>query len=175
MSKTVAVREETAVIPTANFRPINNVPDKAPAPPMDLDNPLLAFDDVLPSNYFSMERLGEWLEEREAESRILNVTGASVEFVYDPEKGIETGSWKPCFSFEETETMLVINKTRGGQLKKMTGSPFMHVWAKVGQVAIKPGIADGKAQIVFVPVPGGNGRKPLSDKDDEKLNADLFG
>ncbi len=168
--KDLAKKEETAV----TFRPVNDVPDKAPVPTMDLDNPNLSFDDVLPSNYFSMERLQEWLEEREAESRILNVTGASVEFVYDPEKGIETGEWKPCLSFEETDTMLVINVTRGQQLKKMTGSPFMKDWARVGQVALKPGIGNGKAQIVFAAIPGGNGRKPLTDEEDAKLNEELF-
>lgn len=73
--------------------------------------------------------------------------------------------------------MLVINVTRGQQLKKMTGSPFMKDWAKVGQVAIKPGIGNGKAQIVFASIPGSNGRKngqPLSAEEDAKLNEELF-
>ena len=52
------------------FAPINDVPDKAPAPQVDWTNPDLSFDDVLPSNYFSMEELELWLEERGAESRI---------------------------------------------------------------------------------------------------------
>lgn len=148
--------EETAVgdaaLTLANFQPVNDVPDKAPAPQVDLTNPHLAYDDVLPSNYFSMEELERWLEERSAESRILTVIGCSVEYVYDPEKGEESGDWKPCLSFEETATMLVINKTRGQQLKKLTNSPFLRDWAKVGQIAIKPGIANGKAQIVITAV-----------------------
>lgn len=143
--------EEKALV-VVDFSPTNNVPDKAPAPQMDLTNPNLSYDDVLPSNYFSMEDLEMWLEERNAESRILTVTGCSVEFVYDPEKGEATGDWKPCLSFAETATMLVINKTRGMQLKKFTKSPFLKDWAKAGQIAIKPGIANGKAQIVITAV-----------------------
>jgi hypothetical protein len=159
MSKTkdVAVVEpqETAVGDAApTFAPINDVPDKAPAPQVDWTNPNLSYDDVLPSNYFSMEELELWLEERNAESRILTVTGCTVEFVWDPEKGEATGDYKPCLSFEETATMLVINKTRGMQLKKLTRSPFLRDWAKVGQIAIKPGIGNGKAQIIITAVPG---------------------
>ena len=67
MSKNdVATKDETAVA-VSNFHPVNAVPDKAPLPQMDLDNPNLSFDDVLPSNYFSMEDLQIWLDEREAE------------------------------------------------------------------------------------------------------------
>lgn len=139
-----------------DFSPINPVPEKAPAPPIDLQNPFLSFDDVLPANYFSMERLQEWLDEREAESRILTISAASMEYVFDPEKGVESGEWKPCLSFAETATMLVINVSRGKQLKAITGSPFMKDWGASGrQVAIKPGIADSKAQIIIKPIPGG--------------------
>lgn len=144
--------QETAVA-TVSFHPINDVPDKAPVPQLNLDNPNLAFDDVLPSNYFSMEELELWLEERGAESRVVTVIGCTLEFVYDPEKGEATGDWKPCLSFAETGTMLVINKTRGMQLKKLANSPFLREWASVGRIAIKPGIANGKAQIVITVVP----------------------
>lgn len=164
-----------------NFRPTGDVPDKAPAPKIDLDNPNLSFDDVLQSNYFSMESLQTWLEERDAESRVLTVTGCSVEFVYDPEKGVESGEWKPCLSFAETETLLVINRSRGEMLKRISGSPFLASWAKVGQVAIKPGIANGKAQIVIAPLKvatnGKASRKPDPRDPDEFVkaaNEDLF-
>lgn len=152
--------EETApstssgqAIVEAAFYPVNEVPDKAPTPKFDPGNPNLTFDDVQPSNYFSMEALEQWLGERGAEARVLTITGASTEFVFDPEKGIETGEWKPCLSFAETDTMLVINVTRNQQMKKLTGSPFLRDWAKSGRIAIKPGIANGKAQIVITRVP----------------------
>jgi hypothetical protein len=167
MTQNNTVNEATAIT-TANFHPVNNVPAKAPKPQMDLDNPNLSFDDVLPSNYFSMEDLQIWLDERGAESRILTVTGTSIEFVFDPEKGEESGNWKPCLSFAETGTMLVINKSRGQQLKKLTNSPFLKDWANVGQIAVKPGIANGKAQIVIKAV-------PLDSDGLDKLNEDLFG
>lgn len=152
MKNSTKTNPETAVAVTS-FQPLNDVPDKAPAPQLDLTNPNLAFDDVLPSNYFSMEDLELWLEERGGESRILTVTGCTLEYVYDPEKGVESGDWKPCLSFEETATMLVVNKTRGMQLKKLTSSPFLRDWATVGQIAIKPGIGNGKAQIIITAVP----------------------
>lgn len=166
-NKAVGRKAETAVV-ILDFGPINDVPDKAPAPPMNLADPHLAFDDVLPANFFSMERLQEWLAERGAESRILTVIGASVEFVYDPEKGVETGEWKPCLSFEETATMLVINVSRGKQLKKLTNSPFMQDWANIGRVSIRPGIADGKAQIVI-------SRPPITAEEADRINEGLFG
>jgi len=162
-----ATKNETAIA-VASFHPVNDVPDKAPKPQMDLDNPNLSFDDVLPSNYLSMEDLQIWLDEREAESRILTVTNCSIEFVFDPEKGEESGDWKPCLSFAETGTMLVINKSRGQQLKKLTKSPFLKDWATVGQVAVKPGIANGKAQIVIEKV-------PMDEDSLAKANEDLFG
>ena len=168
MSKNDATTKDETAITVTNFHPINDVPDKAPKPQMDLDNPNLSFDDVLPSNYFSMEDLQIWLDEREAESRILTVTGASIEYVYDPEKGEESGDWKPCLSFAETGTMLVVNKSRGQQLKKLTNSPFLKEWATVGQVAVKPGIANGKAQIVIEHV-------PMDEASLAKVNEDLFG
>lgn len=169
-----ATREETAVA-VASFQPINDVPDKAAAPQMDWHNPHLSFDDVLPSNYFAMEDLEIWLEERRAESRVLTVTRISMEWVYDPERGEETGAWKPCLSFAETGTMLVVNKSRGQQLKKLTKSPFLKDWAQVGQIAIKPGIANGKAQIVIVPVPADGKATRLNDVADQQLNEELFG
>jgi hypothetical protein len=160
-NSTKAKTEETAVV-VASFHPINDVPDKAPAPKFDPGNPNLTFDDVQPANYFSMESLEQWLEERGAESRILTITGASTEFIYDPEKGTETGSWKPCLSFAETDTLLVINVTRNGQMKKLTNSPFLRDWAKAGRIAIRPGIANGKAQIVIAAAPDYGGEE-ISD------------
>ena len=189
-SKAVKPKEETAVSPlatngtattVANFAPVNDVPDKAPAPQVDWTNPDLSFDDVLPSNYFSMEELALWLEERGAESRILTVTSCTIEYVYDPEKGEASGDYKPCLSFEETATMLVINKTRGMQLKRRTRSPFLREWARAGLIAIKPGIANGKAQIILVDVPqNGSGdfgktKKAFANMSDDEFNDELFG
>ena len=63
--------------------------------------------------------------------------------------------------------MLVINKSRGQQLKKLTRSPFLKDWENVGQIAIKPGIANGKAQIIIQSLP--------SNIDSDELNEQLFG
>ena len=78
--------------------------------------------------------------------------------------------------------MLVINKTRGMQLKKRTRSPFLRDWARVGQIAIKPGIGNGKAQIVLVDVPQddpdpdwGKTKEELANMSDDEFNDELFG
>lgn len=63
-------------------------------------------------------------------------------------KGKQWGG-KPCLSFAETAMMLVSKKMRGMQLKKFTRSPFLKDWAKVGEIAIKPGIGNGKVQIII--------------------------
>jgi len=50
--------------------------------------------------------------------------------------------------------------------KKLMKSPFLKEWIMVGQVAVKPGIANGKAQIVIYPLPKGF--------DADKVNEDFF-
>ena len=148
------------------------VPDNAPPMPAWASNPQASYDDALPSRYMSLERLGEWLDERQAESRVLTVTNVTCELLYDPEKEEpKDGEWKPCLHFDETTELLVINKSRGQQLKKLANSPMLASWAKVGTVALKAGIANSKAQIVISRVPTtGN-----ADDVAAAANADLFG
>ncbi|MCO5191433.1 MAG: hypothetical protein M9941_10320 [Anaerolineae bacterium] len=165
---------------TINFQPRYDVPAKVPAPQFDLMNPDLSFDDVLPSNYFSMEALQTWLDDMGAEARLLTVTAITMEWVYDPEKGEETGDWKPCVHFAETPTMLVINKSRGEMFKRMASSPLLRDWANVGQIAMKPGVANGKAQIVIAPVTAkSTSRAATNDKSTSdflaEVNDELFG
>lgn len=160
------------------FVPIQDVPAAAPKPPAELDNPHLSADDILTENYFSMAALEEWLADRDAESRILTVTGCTVEYLYDPaqDKDGKNGEWKPVLWFAETDTGLVINKTRAGQLRKITGSPLLGAWAeRAGTIAIKPGIANGKAQIVIAPVEVAAGNGNVSeDYGIEDANEDFF-
>ena len=49
---------------------------------------------------------------------------------------------------------------------------FLKDWANVGQIAIKPGIANQKAQIVIGKLPANGDVEQLSD---EELNEQLFG
>ena len=164
---------------TRTFEPVQIVPTAAPKPPADLANPHLSADDILTENYFSMAVLEQWLAERGAESRVLTITGCTVEYLFDPQqdKDGKNGEWKPVLWFAETDTGLVINKTRSGQLRQMSGSPLLAAWTEIGQIAIKPGIGNGKAQIVILSVPGnGNGRGSLpEDYSIEDANADLIG
>ena len=162
----------------AGFLPTQDVPTAAPKPPADLTNPYLSADDILTENYFSMAVLEQWLEERGAESRLLTVTGCTVEYLYDPQadKDGTNGEWKPVLWFDETDTGLVINKTRSGRLRQITGSPLLASWSQVDQITIKPGIGNGKAQIVITPVPGENGHSNLPEEYDiEDANKDFFG
>ena len=168
----------TKDLTVSNFEPIQMVPVSAPKPPADLSDPHLSADDILTENYFSMAALEQWLAERGAESRVLTVTGCTVEYLFDPpqDKDGKNGEWKPVLWFAETDTGLVINKTRSGQLRQMTGSPLLAAWAELSQIAIRPGIGNGKAQIVIVPVPRNeDGRAALSeDYGIEDANADLL-
>ncbi|MCO5190741.1 MAG: hypothetical protein M9918_21460 [Anaerolineae bacterium] len=171
----------TTDLTVIDFHPRYDVPTVAPKPQFDLSDPNLSFDDVLPSNYFSMEGLQTWLDDMGAEARVLTVTAVTMEWVYDPEKGEASGDWKPCAHFDETPTMLVINKSRGEMLKRMASSPLLRDWANVGQIAMRPGIANGKAQIVIEPVPGAAKVKPRPANGEstadfvQRTNDELFG
>ena len=162
MSKT----KELAVV---NFAPTLEVPDNAPPLPVDVGNQHLTVDDLFPENFLSMAGLERWLNERNAESRVLTVTAVSMELLYDPSNGEKPkdGTWRPCLSFAETDSKLVINKSRAEMLSAMVQSPLIAAWAKVGAIAIKPGIANGKAQIVIT--------RPPAAADIDDINADLFG
>jgi hypothetical protein len=161
------------------FSPSVDVPDSAPVMPEGwVNNPNLSMDDVLPSNFISMEGLQQWLDDRDAEARVLTVIGVSIELLYDPAKDKpENGEWKPCLSFAETPSMLVVNKTRAQQLSAIARSPLLRHWAKVGQIAIRPGIGNGKAQVIIEPVPGdaSTARNGDSETDLNDLNEELFG
>ena len=184
------MKHQTSVSPIPNlpavaalFGPSQPVPDTAPAIKVDIYNPDLSIEDVLPENYMSLESLTAWLELREAEARVLTVANVTMELLYDPAKETPAaGEWKPVLWFHETEFGLVVNKSRGQMLVKMANSPRLADWAKVGQVALRPGIANGKAQIIIAPLKA-NGKatgKRTVDPDvagqsNEAINADLFG
>lgn len=163
----------------SDFSPIQEVPAAAPVPPTDLSNPHLSADDILTENYFSMANLEQWLEDRDAESRILTAERCTVEYLYDPQKDKDgsNGEWKPVLWFAETDTGLVINKSRSQQLRKLTGSPLLSAWADVGQITIKPGIANGKAQIVIGRIPRTSNGKTVIPEDysADDANEELFG
>lgn len=165
----MAKKTESTDLAVVDFSPTLEVPENAPALTVDPSNEALSFDDLFPENFFSMESLQAWLSERKAESRLLGVVGASMELLYDPstEKPSD-GRWLPCLSFRETPTKLVINKTRANQLRKLTGSPLLADWAKVGAISIAPGIDNGKAQICIK-------RPPMTKGEMEDFNKSLFG
>ena len=143
---------------TPNFAPRLDVDGNAPPLKVDVFNPHLTLDDVLPDNFISMEGLQRWLDERNAESRVLTTAAVTMELLYDPGRGEKPadGEWKPVLWFDETESGLVINKTRGQQLTDLAQSPLLARWAKIGKVALKVGVFNGKAQIGIVRIPAGD-------------------
>lgn len=165
----MAKKTEGTDLTVVDFSPTLDVPENAPPLPVDVQSEALSFDDLFPENFFSMEALQAWLNERGAESRLLGVTGASIELLFDPssEKPAD-GRWLPCLSFKETSTKLVVNKTRANQLRKLTGSPLMKDWAKVGAISIYAGIDNGKAQICIK-------RPPMTSAELDQFNKELFG
>ena len=163
----------------ADFTNSIDVPANAPKPPAWMFDENASIDDALPQRFMSMEALEEWLHDRHAESRLLTVSAVTCELLYDGsegEKAAAAGEWKPVVWFDETETGLVINKTRGQQMKKLSGSPLLKHWADVGQVALKVGVFNGKAQIGVTDVPQqtANG-KDSATYSDEDFNKDFFG
>ena len=164
-------KQSKTQIAIIDFSPTIDVPNDAPIMTFDPQNEALSYDDLFPENFFSMESLQVWCNERGAESRLLGVVGASMELLYDPSKGddaYKNGDWRPCLSFKETSTKLVINKSRGDMLRKITGSPLLADWAKVGAISIAAGIANGKAQIVIK-------RPPMTSTELDAFNKELFG
>lgn len=58
---------------------------------------------------------------------------------------------------------------------ELTGSPLVRQWGSIGQIAIKPAIKDGHAQIVIESMPE-NGRKNSrkGKKKDEEFDLDAI-
>jgi hypothetical protein len=152
--------------------PTLEIPEEAPRPGFDLANPDLSIVDIFPENFFSLEGLQSILDLTGSHSVALTVTACNMEYVYDP-TAKAAGEWRPVLSFEDTDTRLVLNKTRAKVAQDLTGSPFIKDWAKLGQVAIRPGIKDSHAQIILEPLKknrsNGNGRSPVDD-----INNELF-
>lgn len=167
-----------------DFSPLYPVPEGAPPMPFDVTNSYLSAD-LIPSlnaNFMSATRLREWLNERDADSRTVTVTGVSVELVYNPLEGEtpDKGEWKPCLSFAETPEMLVVNIPRRKQLERLTQSSLLARWAEVGQTMLMVTGEPPTHQITIMAVPGstrpnrrnGNGR---SRQTVSQINDELFG
>lgn len=152
-----------ANLPEQSIMPIGEIPSDAPPLPENVEN--LSFYDLFAENYFSLDGLQELLDLAGADSLVLTVKACTMQPLYDPSKGEkpQDAKWMPCFSFEETSTMLVLNKSRSAIAKKITGSPFPRHWHGVGKIELNPGILNGNGQIVF---------KQVKTVDD--VNADLF-
>lgn len=157
----------------------HDVPDAAKPLSSILDKPELTFYDLFPQRFFSMDYVEE-LNRAGGGHMVLTPSGVSMEWVYDPEKDESgaNGEWKPCMNFKETDTQLVLNKSRARLCVQLTGSSVPAHWSKVGKITLFPGVLNKKAQLTFQQAGGvdgeavnGNGVRPNAGSVDD----DLFG
>lgn len=162
------------------------MPDDGPALGFDPNAESFNWREVLPSNFWSMDEL----EERRQQLGgwpVLTPGRVVIKPVYDPAEfegravPQEELAPKIVLEFAESCPALVMNKSRCELATKITGTPNPARWASLlPALVLSVGVYNRKAQIVFEPVPtngakrNGNGRKPLTDADDARLNDDLF-
>lgn len=172
-----------------DFTPIYPVPEDAPEMTFDITNPHLSAEQIpaLNPNFMSAEKLLEWLDTRQAQTRTLTVTGCSFELLYNPLKGKTPadGEWKPCLSFAEISELLPINIPRRKQLERITRSSLLAKWVEVGQITLMVVGSKPNIQITIMPAletsqPNGkkNGQTKKADLPDDydhqQANKDLF-
>ena len=154
-----------------------NTPEKAPMPCFDPRN--ATYFDMFAPNYYNLETV-QALTQEGGGPLLLQVEQITVEYVYNPERGEESGEWKPVIYFVGDGPSLVVNQTRAKVLMNATGSIRVHECANVNWLEVSVGIENGQAQIVIrpsdgpvaqpVPVGSPNGQGDLSD-----INEVLFG
>ena len=74
-----------------------------------MSNPRLSSDGTLTEKYFRMAAWEHWLSERSVESRVLTITGCTIELLFDFQKDRDgqNSELKPVHWFEETVAGLV--------------------------------------------------------------------
>lgn len=161
------------LVEVSPLAPTLEIPNGAPMPHFDLENPDLTWMDLFPENFFSMDGLQGIMDSEQAHSLMLTVSDCRVEYVFDPAKGDSTGEWKPVLFFEETATKLILNKTRAVAVADICGSHLLRDWSGLGQVTIRPGIKDGHAQIILEQARR-NGKSGKGGAAVEDITKDLF-
>lgn len=131
-----------------NFPVPANTPVKAPAP---LFNPQDAnYFDMFAPQYYNMETVQALM--REGGGPLLRqVERVGVEYVFNPERGEDSGEWKPVIHFIGNGPALVVNQTRAKVLMNASRSIHVNEWHRVGWLEISAGIENGQAQIVITP------------------------
>ena len=168
-------------LPSVAYVLPGNTPEKAPMPAFD---PIEAnYFDMFAPQYYNLETVQALMKEGGG-PLLLEVENVAVEYVYNPERGEDSGEWKPVIHFVGGGPALVLNQTRAKVLMKATRSIHVGDWQRVGWLEVAAGIDNGKAQLVIVPANapgevthssansvGDNGGKTAIDE----LNEEHFG
>jgi len=153
-----------------------NTPAKAPLP---LFNPQDAnYFDMFAPQYYNLETVQALM--REGGGPLLRqVERVAVEYVFNPERGEDSGEWKPVIHFVGNGPALVLNQTRAKALMNASRSIHVNEWHRVGWLEVSVGIENGQAQIVITPAnpppgtdpstTGGNGRASALDEVNDLL------
>ena len=153
-----------------------NTPAKAPVP---LFNPQDAnYFDMFAPQYYNLETVQALM--REGGGPLLRqVERVAVEYVFNPERGEDSGEWKPVIHFVGNGPALVLNQTRAKALMNASRSIHVNEWHRVGWLEVSVGIENGQAQIVITPAnppagtessaTGGNGRASALDEVNDLL------
>jgi len=155
-----------------------NTPVKAPAPLFDPQD--ANYFDMFAPQYYNLETVQALM--REGGGPLLReVERVAVEYVFNPERGEDSGEWKPVIHFVGNGPALVVNQTRAKVLMNASRSIHVNEWHRVGWLEVSVGIENGQAQIVITPwnpppgtdpsTTGGNGRANALDE----VNDLLFG
>lgn len=154
----------------------DNTPEKAPMP--DFNPGDANYFDMFAPQYYNLDTVQALMKEGGG-PLLLQVERVAVEYVYNPERGEDSGDWKPVVHFVGNGPCLVLNQTRAKVLMQATRSIQVNQWQRVGWLEVSAGIDNGRAQIVIAPAspppgqpqPSQNGKGP----DIDELNDMLFG
>ena len=153
-----------------------NTPVKAPAPVFDPQD--ANYFDMFAPQYYNLETVQALM--REGGGPLLRqVERVAVEYVFNPERGEDSGEWKPVIHFVGNGPALVLNQTRAKALMNASRSIHVNEWHRVGWLEVSVGIENGQAQIVITPAnpppgtdpstTGGNGRASALDEVNDLL------
>jgi hypothetical protein len=154
-----------------------NTPEKAPMPAFDPGK--ANYFDMFAPQYYNLETVQALMNEGGG-PLLLEVDRVVVEYVFNPERGEDSGDWKPVIYFKNGGPALVVNQTRAKVLMKAANSIHVDEWHRAGWLEASAGIENGQAQIVIAPSSVDTSKSdsdPMADakaKVDE-INEVLFG
>jgi hypothetical protein len=156
----------------------DNTPEKAPVPRFDPGD--ANYFDMFAPQFYNLETVQTLMKEGGG-PLLLKIVSVDVEYVFNPERGEDSGEWKPVIHFANGGPALVVNRTRARTLMDAAGSIQVKDWSRVGWLEVAVGIENGQAQIVIQPSANSHvGDEPGSQMDADgspkvdMLNEELF-